>query len=74
MKKKNTLDWLVRNLEAWPKKRNLGPNVYGYRWCGNRDGLYLFDDFGIGGIEGLTIYECEWYEALGASKAVKCSE
>ena len=68
MKKQKTLDWLVRNLESWPKRRLLAPSVCGYRWCGYRDGLYLFDDFGIGGIESLTIYKCEWEQRVQDNK------
>lgn len=74
MKKQNTLDWLVRNIESWPKTQKNAPNVHGYRWCRSNESLFLFDDYHIGNIEDLTIYECEWYKALGISKATKCSQ
>jgi hypothetical protein len=64
MKKKEILEWLVRNLESWPKRRSLAPNVSDFRWCKNNDSLFLFDVHSTGNIEDLTIYKCEWEHAL----------
>lgn len=62
MKKQKTLDWLVKNLDSWPKTRKLAPIVDGYRWVksGTDLDVFLFDDVHIGEIEDLTIYKSEW--------------
>jgi hypothetical protein len=68
MKKQNTLDWLVRNLESWPNTRTFAPNVNGFRWFMTNGSLFLFDDDHMGNIEDLTIYKAEWEQALEINK------
>lgn len=66
MKKQKTLEWLVKNLDVWPKTQKLAPNIDGYKWRKNMldNNMFLLDSTNhVGILEELTICQSEWHFA-----------